>query len=90
MDICCVSSACCLCVDGHIATSRRAAEGPVALPPRPGPGLRWRLDLACSWCVACDVTATALSGAGLDSASRGSKALRRREVSGSHPEVTAL
>lgn len=40
--------------------------------------------------VACDITATALSVAGLDSASRGSTALRVREVSGSHPEVTLL
>lgn len=40
--------------------------------------------------VVCDITATALSVAGLDSASRGSKALRVREVSESHPEVTLL
>lgn len=60
------------------------------LPPAVGlvcaGGWTWPIPGA----VACDITATALSVAGLDPASRGSTALRVREVSGSHPEVTLL
>lgn len=61
-----------VCVDGHIAVCGELLRALRLLPPAMGlvcaGGWTWHVSGA----VACDITATALSVAGLDSVSRGS------------------